>query len=40
MKTLTEKQRQWAWFGALWCAGLASAYLIAGFLKLLMHIGR
>jgi hypothetical protein len=29
MKALTEKQRQWLWFAALWCSGLISAFLLA-----------
>jgi len=29
MKALTEKQRQWLWFAALWCAGLAATALLA-----------
>lgn len=29
MKTLTEPQKQWLWFVALWCGGLAAAALLA-----------
>lgn len=29
MKALTEKQRQWLWFAALWVGGLATAALLA-----------
>jgi hypothetical protein len=29
MKALTEKQRQWLWFAALWCSGLVGALLLA-----------
>ena len=28
MKRLTEKQRQWAWFIALWCGGLSTMLLL------------
>jgi hypothetical protein len=29
MKALIEKQRQWLWFAALWCAGLIAAFLLS-----------
>lgn len=29
MKTLTEKKKQWLWFAALWCGGLAATALLA-----------
>jgi hypothetical protein len=29
MKALTEKQRQWLWFAALWCSGLIAAILLS-----------
>ena len=29
MKALTEKQRQWLWFAALWCGGLITVLLLA-----------
>jgi hypothetical protein len=29
MKALTEKQRQWLWFAALWCGGLIAVFLLA-----------
>jgi len=29
MKALTEKQRQWVWFAALWCSGLLAAFLLS-----------
>jgi hypothetical protein len=29
MKALTEKQRQWLWFAALWCGGLIAAILLS-----------
>jgi hypothetical protein len=28
MKALTEKQRQWLWFVALWCGGLIATLLL------------
>lgn len=39
MKTLTKKQRQWAWFVGLWCAGLATVSIMAYGIKLIMRIG-
>jgi hypothetical protein len=29
MKALTDRQKQWAWFAGLWCAGLVSMALLA-----------
>jgi hypothetical protein len=29
MKAFTDKQRQWLWFGALWCGGIVAAFLLA-----------
>ena len=29
MKPLTDRQKQWAWFAGLWCAGLAAVALLA-----------
>jgi hypothetical protein len=29
MKAPTNGQRQWLWFGALWCAGLTLAFILA-----------
>jgi len=29
MKAPTDRQKQWAWFVGLWCAGLAFAALLA-----------
>ena len=29
MKALTEKQRQWMWFAALWCGGMIAVFLLA-----------
>ena len=29
MKALTEKQRQWLWFAALWCGGLIAVFLLS-----------
>lgn len=29
MKALTDKQRQWLWFAALWCGGLIAALLLS-----------
>ena len=29
MNRCTEKQRQWLWFMALWCGGLAATLLLA-----------
>ncbi len=29
MKPLTDRQRQWLWFAALWCGGLMAALLLA-----------
>jgi hypothetical protein len=29
VRAITEKQRQWLWFGGLWCGGLSAAALLA-----------
>lgn len=29
MKRLTKQQRQWVWFAALWCFGVAAAASLA-----------
>jgi hypothetical protein len=29
MKPLTDRQRQWVWFAALWCGGIVAALLLA-----------
>jgi hypothetical protein len=29
MKACTDKQRQWLWFAALWCGGIAGAFFLA-----------
>jgi hypothetical protein len=29
MKALTDKQRQWLWFAALWCGGLLTFLLLS-----------
>jgi hypothetical protein len=29
MKALTDKQRQWFWFAALWCGGLVATAALA-----------
>jgi hypothetical protein len=29
MKPLTDRQRQWVWFAALWCGGLAATWVLA-----------
>ena len=29
MKACTEKKRQWVWFAALWCVGIAGVSVLA-----------
>jgi uncharacterized membrane protein len=29
MNRLTERQRQWLWFAALWCGGLMAVFLLS-----------
>jgi len=29
MNRLTERQRQWLWFAALWCGGLAAVLTLS-----------
>jgi hypothetical protein len=38
MKALTEKQRQWLWFAALWCGGLLAASVLACLARWLISI--
>jgi len=38
MKPFTKKQRQWAWFIALWCGGLAAVLLLARLIRWMMKI--
>ena len=33
---LSTRARQWLWFAALWCAGLAAALALGGVIKLAM----
>ncbi len=33
MITLTEKQKQWAWFVGLWCAGLITVSAVGYLIK-------
>jgi len=39
MRQLTEKQKRWMWFGALWlgglCAALGISYAVRGIIKTL-----
>ena len=36
MKSLTEKQRQWAWFAGLWVGGLAAMAVLAQAVRLML----
>jgi uncharacterized membrane protein len=38
MKALTEKQRQWLWFAALWCGGLFTVFLLSYLVRWLISI--
>jgi hypothetical protein len=33
MRRLTEKQKQWAWFVALWCGGLLTVLTLSSIIK-------
>ena len=37
-QSLSEKQRQWAWFAVLWVAGLAAAVLLGSIIRMAMGI--
>lgn len=37
-RPLTEKQRQWLWFAALWCGGLLSVLTLGYGLKFFMAL--
>jgi hypothetical protein len=39
MRPRTKKQKEWMWFFALWCGGLAAAALLAYLVRLIMGIG-
>ena len=36
---LSKKQKQWAWFIALWCGGLIAALTLGYIIKFLMFLG-
>ena len=38
MKALTDKQRQWLWFVALWCGGLVAVFLLSYLARWLIAI--
>jgi hypothetical protein len=39
MNRLTEKQRQWLWFAALWCTGLTATLALSyGFKWVVAHL--
>jgi uncharacterized membrane protein len=38
MKALTDKQRQWLWFAALWCGGLTAVFLLSYLARWLIKI--
>jgi len=38
MKGLTEKQRQWLWFAALWFGGLLAAFFLSYLARWLITI--
>jgi hypothetical protein len=39
MNRLTEKQRQWLWFAALWGGGLAAVLALSyGFRWIILHV--
>ena len=37
MNRITDKQRQWLWFAALWCAGLAAALSLSSLLRWIVY---
>ena len=39
MRALTEKQRQWLWFAALWVCGLTATFLLAQLVRWVLSIG-
>ncbi len=38
MKHLTDSQRQWAWFVALWVIGLAATFVLAGVFRWVVRL--
>jgi len=38
MKALTDKQRQWLWFAALWCGALTAVFLLSYLTRWLISI--
>ncbi len=38
MKALTDKQRQWLWFAALWCCGLIAVLILSYLVRWLIKI--
>jgi hypothetical protein len=39
MSRLTEKQRQWLWFAALWCGGAVAVLALSyGFRWIVFHL--
>jgi hypothetical protein len=39
MRAPTEKLREWLWFAALWCCGLAATFLLAQLTRWVVSIG-
>ena len=39
MRAPTDRKRQWLWFAALWCAGAASAFVLAHAARWLLSPG-
>ena len=40
MKPLTEKQRQWLWFTALWTGGLVTALTLSSIIRFMISLAR
>lgn len=38
-RPISQKQKQWLWFIALWCGGFATLLIISSVIKLIMNIG-
>jgi len=37
-RPISQRQKQWLWFAALWCGGFCSLLAVSLVIKLIMHL--